>query len=190
MDLVICEAIKKDRENYLLKEDLPVPREYEIEGGLEYEPVKYIEKTRSYYEAQGFDRAYKWSDNSAIPWHQLSKPLSECNVTFVVTAVPDGTIPKLSRQGGSFALDEIPETFRTDELSWDKQATHTRDRESYIPMVALQQLAAAGIIGSVSARYHFVPTEYSQSNTLNSDAPAIRDACITDKVDIAILVPL
>jgi hypothetical protein len=164
--------------------------EYETEGGLENEPVKYIEKTRSYYEAQGFDRAYKWANNAGIPWHRLSKPLSECNVTFIVTAVPDGTIPKLSRQGGSFALDEMPDAFRTDELSWDKQATHTRDRESYIPMVALQQLAEEGVIGSVSARYHFVPTEYSQSNTLNSDAPAIRDACLADEVDIAILVPL
>ena len=34
--------------------------EYETEGGLENEPVKYIEKTRSYYEAQGFDRAYNY----------------------------------------------------------------------------------------------------------------------------------
>ena len=164
--------------------------EHELEDGLALEPVKYIEKTRNYYEAQGFDRAYKWAENVDIPWHVLTKPLSECNVTFVVTAVPDGSIPKLSREGGSFSLDEMPEVFRTDELSWDKQATHTRDRESYIPMIALQQLAEQGLIGSVSARYHFVPTEYSQSNTLNSDAPTIRDACIADEVDIAILIPL
>lgn len=164
--------------------------QYEHKQNLLQVPVKYIEKTRNYYNAQGFDRAYKWAENTDIPWHSLSKPLSECNVTFVVTAVPDGTIPKLSRQGGSFSLDDIPQAFRTDELSWDKQATHTRDRESYIPMAALQQLAKQGVIGSVSTRYHFVPTEYSQRNTLASDAPAVRDACITDQVDIAILVPL
>jgi hypothetical protein len=57
-------------------------------------------------------------------------------------------------------------------------------------MEILRDMVNQGTIGALADHYHFVPTEYSQANTLNKDAPAIVKACIQDEVDVAILIPL
>jgi hypothetical protein len=83
-----------------------------------------------------------------------------------------------------------PERLFTDDLAWDKEATHTRDVESFLPIRRLQELAAQGRIGSVAPRFHGVPTDYSQRRTLEQDAPEILARCREDLVDVALLVPL
>jgi hypothetical protein len=116
--------------------------------------------------------------------------LAECRVAIVLTAVTNGDIPKNLRGAESHAIADVPEKFRTDELSWDKVTTHTDDRQSFFPLEVLQSLESERMIGSLAPRYHFVPTEYSQRNTRENDAPALVDACIEDEVDIALLIPL
>jgi hypothetical protein len=54
----------------------------------------------------------------------------------------------------------------------------------------LEELVADNRVGRLADRFHFVPTDYSQRNTLEKDAPAILEACRQDEVDIAILIPL
>ena len=144
----------------------------------------YMEKTRRYYEAQGFERAYRWAEYDDIPFTPLKKPLEDCRVTLITTAVPDGNVPKLLRKATSIPLEEVPESFFTDDLSWDKKATHTRDRASYFPLELCLQLVEEGTIGSLSERFHFVPTDYSQRHTLEDDAPSILKACQEDEVEI------
>ncbi len=157
---------------------------------MERQPVEYMLKSKNYYFAQGFENAYQWAKAETLALHPIDKPLSECRISFVTTAVPDGDIPKMKRVASHHLLSDMPQDFRTDELSWDKQATHTRDRSSYIPHEALLTLLEDGFIGSISNRFHFIPTEYSQKNTTNEDAPAIVRACVEDEVDVVILVPL
>ena len=154
------------------------------------EPVKYMQRSREYYFAQGFEKSYQWAQNDDIPWHPPRKPLNQCTVTFVTTAVPDGTISKLSRTATSHKISDMPSAFRTNELAWDKDVTHTDDTGSFIPLAALRTLTDEGVIGRIAPRFHFVPTDYSQRNTIECDAPAILQACRKDEVDIAILVPL
>ncbi len=83
-----------------------------------------------------------------------------------------------------------PERLFTDDLAWDKEATHTNDVESFLPIRRLQEFAAQGRIGSVAARFHGVPTDYSQRRTIEQDAPEVLARCREDAVDIALLVPL
>ena len=154
------------------------------------DPVQYMQRSREYYSAQGFERSYRWAQNDDIPWHPHRQPLNQCSVTFVTTAAPDGTIPKLSRTATSHRISEMPKAFRTDELACDKDATHTDDIGSFIPLDALRTLADENVIGRLATRFHFVPTDYSHKNTIESDAPAILRACREDEVDIAILIPL
>ncbi len=45
-------------------------------------------------------------------------------------------------------------------------------------------------MGSLAARFHGVPTDYSQRRTLENDAPEILERCREDGVDVALLVPL
>ncbi|MEC8819644.1 MAG: hypothetical protein VYA08_02015 [Pseudomonadota bacterium] len=152
--------------------------------------IQYIQRTRDYYRAQGFEQDYSWAENTATPFQPLLKPLADCVVTLVTTAVTEPEIPKPSRAAKRYRFDDTPAAFDTSDLSWDKTTTHTRDRGSYFPMEILRDMVNQGTIGALADHYHFVPTEYSQANTLNKDAPAIVKACIQDEVDVAILIPL
>ena len=60
--------------------------------------IRYIDRTRDYYRAQGFKADYAWSTNDETPFTPLTKPLSECTVTFVTTAVVESNIPKPIRR--------------------------------------------------------------------------------------------
>lgn len=156
------------------------------------DPVDYMERSRLFYEAQGFDRPYQWAHFEDIPFHVLDKPVADATVAIISTAVhpQDKSIPMIGRKARSIPIEDVPPDFYTDDVSWDKEATHTNDRGSYFPLESLGLLTEAGVIARLAPRYHFVPTEYSQRNTIESDAPAILSACLQDEVDIAVLVPL
>lgn len=155
-------------------------------------PIRYMERTRRYYEAQGFERDYQWAHHDDIPFTRLNRPLSEARVAIVTTAISGDDVakPMIGRTARSIPIEEVPENFFTDDLSWDKVTTHTDDRGSFFPLEPLEALAAEGRIGGLSHRFHFVPTEYSQRQTIDTDAPGTLAACIKDEVDVAILVPL
>jgi len=156
----------------------------------DYDFVEYMERTRLYYRAQGFEKDYVWAHFEESPFFKLNKPLNECRVTVVTTAVTHGEIPKAIRAAESIPFTDTPDEFKTSELSWDKVTTHTDDRQSFFPLEVLNQLVDEGRIGSMAERYHFVPTQYSHRATIAEDAPAITKACIEDEVDIALLIPL
>ena len=64
------------------------------------------------------------------------------------------------------------------------------DVESFLPLAALRSLIGEGRIGSLTRRFHGVPTDYSQRRTIEQDAPEILARCREDAADIALLVPL
>jgi len=154
--------------------------------------IRYIERTRRYYEAQGFAAPYQWASHDDTPFVRFERPLAQARVAIVTTAIhpDDEEKAMISREARSIPLADVPAAFFTDDLSWDKMTTHTDDRGSYFPLEPLEALAAEGRIGGLAPRYHFVPTEYSQRFTIEVDAPRIVAACIEDEVDVALLVPL
>jgi len=159
-------------------------------------PVSYIDRTREYYAALGYPRPYAWAHHDDAPFAALPKPLSDCRVALVTTASPwqDDPAKKLKpfERHGVWAGDAAhpPARLFTDNLAWDKESTHTNDVESFLPLRHLKAAAEAGRIGSVSARYYGVPTEYSQGRTEREDAPAILAMCREDQVDAVVLVAL
>ncbi len=154
--------------------------------------IEYIQRTKRFYEAQGFEQPYQWSQFEDIPFTAPRKPVTEARIAIVTTAIhpDDANTVMIGREARAIPIDDVPQRFFTDDLSWDKATTHTDDRESYFPLVHLQALAEEGRIADIAPRYHFVPTEYSQRFTIDADAPAVTAACIQDEVDVAILVPL
>jgi hypothetical protein len=158
--------------------------------------VSYIDRTREFYAAQGYEKPYAWARHTGAPFAPLAKPLAHSRVALVTTASPwqdaepvDGVL-RGGKQVWSGPTNAPPERLFTDDLAWDKEATHTRDVESFLPIRRLQELAAQGRIGSVAPRFHGVPTDYSQRRTLEQDAPEILARCREDGVDVALLVPL
>lgn len=60
----------------------------------------------------------------------------------------------------------------------------------YLPVQRMQEFANKGRIGSLSSRFYDVPTDCSQRNTRDEDAPQIEAWLREDQVDATILLPL
>jgi hypothetical protein len=82
-----------------------------------------------------------------------------------------------------------PATFDTD-VAWDRESTHTDDRETFLPIDAAQRLVADGTLGALAPHFHSAPTDYSQRKTIERDAPEILRRLREDEVDAAILIAL
>ena len=152
--------------------------------------VPYMKRTRDFYRAQGYTNDYQWAHYDDAPFSRLQKPLSECKVAVVTTAMPDSKAGRMQRQVHSCASLPAPSSMYTDELSWHKTMTHTNDVASFLPLVPLKRCEDQGLIGELGDRFYCIPTEYSQRNSLENDAPEILARCQQDVVDVAILVPL
>lgn len=154
--------------------------------------VSYIDRSRDYYGAQGFDRAYAWAHHEDVPFAPLAKPLSECRVGLLTTSYTLDNAP--TTRGADkqpyAAAAHPPEAMYTDDLAWDRDATHTDDVETFLPLRRLGEMAAAGRIGAASPRFYGVPTEYSHRRTTSTDAPRIVEWCREDGVDVLVLVPI
>jgi len=165
--------------------------------GADHRPhVRYVDRTREYYAAQGYEKAYRWARYIDVPFAPLARPLAASRAALVTTAVPcrdekpkDGVL-RGDREVWSGETAQPPERLYTDHLAWDKQATHTRDVESFLPIRSLAAWAEAGRIRDLAPRFHGVPTDYSQRRTLEQDAPEILRRCREDAVEVALLVPL
>ena len=102
--------------------------------------VSYIDRTREFYLAQGYDRPYRWATNADAPFAPLTRPLAESTVAVVTTASPDlgqkakDGVLRGGKQVWSGPTDTPPKRLFTDDVAWDKEATHTDDVESFLPL--------------------------------------------------------
>jgi D-proline reductase (dithiol) PrdB len=152
------------------------------------EPVPYMERTRQYYRALGYAKDYVWARHDDVPFATLRKPLAECRLALITTAMPadfDG-----DRRAWSGAIEPPPARLHTADLAWDKESTHTDDRASFLPIEAASKLAAEGLFAGLVPRFHGVPTDYSQRNTNEIVAPQVLQHLRDDGADGAILCPL
>jgi len=163
-----------------------------MSGARDGEPVRYMERTRNYYRALGYENDYRWATFPDVPFAPLPKPLADCRIGLVTTAGPpdrSNRDAKGRKQVWSAPVAAPPATFDTD-LAWDREATHTDDRETFLPIDALASLAREGVVGGLAANFCGAPTDYSQSKTLTRDAPEILRRLRADGADAAILTAL
>ena len=152
--------------------------------------IPYMQRTRDYYRAQGYTSDYQWAHHTKTDFTELKKPLKASRVAVVTTSMPDTSMGKKMRTVTITPCMPPPSSMFTDELSWDKENTHTHDVPSFLPIEQLAALDSQGDVGSLSPRFFSLPTEYSQRNTSEIDAPIVLQECRKDKVDLALLVPL
>ena len=153
-------------------------------------PVGYMERTRLYYEAQGFEKPYKWAQHASTPFTAPVKSLADSRVAIVTTAATYSREQSDPRFVDSAPTSSTPSKMYANDLAWDKDATHLDDVDSFLPLTILRELEASGTIGSLAPRFHCVPTEYSQRRTREVDAPEVLKQCREDQADIALLIPL
>ena len=160
--------------------------------------VRYIDKTRAYYVAEGYAKPYEWAHFDQIPFTpfaSVGKPLSECRVGVVTTS-------EMARQGAEAGPDDprrlvyaLPTDIPVDELcsrkaGYDRYATTLDDVDSYLPLTHLHRFVAEGKIGAVAPRFQMLQFEYSQRKTLTVDAPEILKQMREDRVDVAVLTAI
>jgi D-proline reductase (dithiol) PrdB len=158
-------------------------------------PVRYIDKTREYYRAEGYERAYTWAHFESIPFtpfRALGKPLGQCRVGLVssgdvvrsdVEPPPDD--PR--RLVYSLPADLPVDRYQSRKAAYDRYATTLEDVDSFLPLTQLRRLAGEGAIGGVAPRFQVIASEYSQRKTLTVDAPEILRQMREDGVDVALL---
>jgi D-proline reductase (dithiol) PrdB len=162
------------------------------------EPIPYMERTRTYYEALGYDAPYVWAHFAEVPFQPVPRPLGSCRVALVTTAAPFQ--PGQGDQGPGapynaaakfyevYSMDADGEPdLRISHLAIDRAHTTAVDQAAYFPLAELRRAASAGRIGSVAPRFHGLPTNRSQRTTLEVDCPELAARCRADGVDAAIL---
>ncbi len=156
------------------------------------EPVGYMDRTREYYRALGYEKDYVWAHFDDVPFARLAKPLGEARIGLVTTAHPPDKSnhdAKGIRHVWSGNVEPLPE-LNTDNLAWDRESTHTRDRESFLPIEAVKGWIGQGLVGSLAPRFHGAPTGYSQRKTNEVDAPEILARLKQDRVDAVFISAL
>jgi glycine/betaine/sarcosine/D-proline reductase family selenoprotein B len=161
--------------------------------------VRYIDRTREYYAAEGYEKSYRWAHFDDVPFTPLPKPLAECTVTLVSTSdvalKADRGKNEQSHNSITGNVYSLPASTPADDLysmqeHYDANATHLDDVNSFFPITRLQEAAKAGRIRAVAARVHGVYTSYSHRKTLEVDGPEMLRRCREDGVDVAVMTPV
>lgn len=163
-------------------------------------PIAYIQRTRDYYRALGFDNAYRWAQFDDVPFARLARPLAQSCVALVTTAAPYR--PGCGDQGPGAPYNSAAKFYtvysgeavgdpdvRISHIAYDRTHTSADDVNTYFPLKRLREAAASGRIGRVARRFHGLPTTRSQRTSIEVDAPELLRRCREDGVDAAILVP-
>jgi D-proline reductase (dithiol) PrdB len=163
-------------------------------------PVRYIDRTRDYYLALGYDNPYRWAHFVDVPFTPLQKPLSQSRLGLVSTAAPYQ--PDVGDQGAGADYNaaakfykvytdstEIIPDVRISHLGYDRAHTTAADPNAYFPLARLKEAAVVGRLGSISPRFYGAPTNRSQRVSMEQDCPDILRLCREDEVDVVLLVP-
>ncbi len=159
--------------------------------------IGYMDRTRRYYRALGYANDYVWANFDDVPFARLAKPLAkplaQSRIALITTSSPTDRSNRDARgvkHVWSGPTATPPDALFTDDLAWDKASTHTRDRESFLPVAACQALAETGLFAGLTAHFHGVSTEYSQRKTIEEDAPEVLARLRDERAEGVILFPI
>ena len=169
-----------------------------IEATLDL-PIRYIDRSRNYYLALGYDNPYRWAHNRGAPFTAMAKPARDSRIALVSTAAPFNA--EAGNQGAwapynagakftrvySMPIDPEPDV-RISHVGYDRKHTSAEDINSYFPLARMKEAAAEGPIGHLNERFYGVPTLRSQRLTIERDAPEVLELCRDDGIEAAVLV--
>ena len=161
--------------------------------------IKYIERTRAYYAAQGYP-AYQWASNNIIPFAAMRKPLSECRVALITTAAPyredlpdQGPGAPYNGAAKFYNVYTMPiapyPDLRISHIGYDRKHCKADDSNTWLPLTALHQACKKKIFANLASEVIGVPTNRSQRTTITQDAPKTLEHMQSLRADVALLVP-
>lgn len=164
------------------------------------QPIRYIERTRSYYLGLGYENPYVWAHYIDVPFMPLTKPLNQATLGLITTAVPYDANRGPQGQGAPYnaaakfyqpyqkAIDSDID-LRIAHVGIDRKNANMEDSSCWFPLAAAKQAQESGRIKSLSPHFYGLPTNRSQRHTLEIDAPLILEMLRADQVDVAVLIP-
>jgi glycine/betaine/sarcosine/D-proline reductase family selenoprotein B len=163
-------------------------------------PITYMQRTRDYYLALGYDNPYRWAHYKDVPFTRLKVPLARARVGIVTTAAPYQ--PDKGDQGPGAAYNSAAKFYkvysgesaaaydlRISHIGYDRIHTRATDQRCWFPLDALKTAQKQGRIGAVARHYFGLPTNRSQATTIDIDAPEVVTRCLSDKLDAVLVVP-
>jgi len=161
--------------------------------------IPYMQRTRDYYVALGYDNPYRWAHLTDVPFSPLRKPLADSRMGLITTAAPLRPGAGDQEPGApynaaakfyqvySVTTDEMPD-LRISHVGYDRKHTSAADINTYLPLTALREAVTVGRIGALAPRLHGAPTNRSHRATA-ADADELLRRCREDAVDAVVLVP-
>jgi len=163
------------------------------------EPIRYIDRTRAYYQALGYGAPYEWAQNDDVPFAP-APDLKNATVAVVTTAAP--FVPDAGDQGPgapyngkakfykvyTVPSDPIPD-LRISHVAIDRDHTTAEDPGSYLPLSALKRAEVSGRVGRAAPLVFGLPTNRSQRHTADVDCPDLVKRLRDARIDAAIFVP-
>lgn len=164
------------------------------------QPVRYIERTRSYYLGLGYENPYVWAHYVDVPFTPLKKPLAQSVLGLITTAVPYDSDKGPQGQGAPYnSTAKFYEPYqqsiegkvdlRIAHVGIDRKNANMEDSNCWFPLEAAKRAAATGEVGALSPHFYGLPTNRSQRHTLEIDAPRILEMLQADGVNVAVLIP-
>ncbi len=164
------------------------------------QPVRYMERTRSYYLGLGYENPYVWAHFVDVPFNPLKKPLSQSVLGIITTAAPYD--PDKGEQGQNAPYNAAAKFYqpyrqsvdsdidlRIAHVGVDRKNADMQDSNCWFPMEAAKRAVEAGKVKAISPNFYGLPTNRSQRHTLETDAPLILEMLRADGVDVAVLIP-
>jgi len=162
-------------------------------------PIPYMQRTRAWYSALGYDNPYRYAHFEDVPFRRLARPLRDCVLTLVTTAAPYQ--PGKGPQGPGARYNAAAKFFapysgdsardhdlRISHVAIDRKHTSMEDSNCWFPLPLMRRWAQQGRF-RLADRFHGAPTNRSQRRTMEVDAPIILQRCREDGADVAVLVP-
>lgn len=164
------------------------------------QPIRYIERTRSYYLGLGYDNPYVWAHYVNVPFTRLQKPLNQSVLGLITTAVQFDPSKGPQGQGAAYnAAAKFYEPYKSPinqkqdlriaHVGIDRKNANMEESECWFPLAAARRVVEMGRLRMVSPNFYGLPTNRSQRHTLEIDAPIILEMLRADNVDVAVLIP-
>ena len=130
--------------------------------GTPLPPIAYMDRTRAWYLALGYDNPYQWAHHDDAPFTPLRRPLAQSTVALVTTAAPYR--PDLPGQGPGDAYNGEAKFFsvwskpvspapdvRISHIAYDRKHTSAKDPNTWnVPHYIAEGLqwleAALGVV--------------------------------------------
>ena len=164
------------------------------------QPVRYIERTRSYYLGLGYENPYVWAHYIDVPFAPLKKSLNQSVLGLITTAVPYN--PDNGAQGPGAPYNAAAKFYqpyqqsingdmdlRIAHVGIDRKNANMQDSNCWFPIDAAKRAVKTGRLKALSPNFYGLPTNRSQRHTLENDAPGILEMLKADNVEVAVLIP-